>query len=330
MFTRSILLPSLAVCAIAAPILFSQAKQGSTVDSPQSSSIQNGYATPGSSFLTASSVNGQFRSFPQSGSANYQTAPIGDPALHQTNTLGNPAQVPIPLNQQRMNYSAQSAVGTGLSTPSGSISDSMIVFPGTSQPPDMQFANMTPDYGATQTLIYPGNSTGPDLTAAPLEFLPVTNLEEIFRFDVSSEWIMSRWNRVSTSPGDSGLHGLRVALVTGTNSWDLHGSLTYFFDANQRPQRITFRGWAGDAKKLTEFLTQRYEFRTQPTQWAGFYLAKKRRKETGGILMQHPAVIYRENRVQQIAVVLEINNPQGEFALSDEFRSLIAGSQGTR
>ncbi len=203
-------------------------------------------------------------------------------------------------------------------------------FPGNLPRQGVPLSGWNPDIGNAQTLIYPGDANGPDLTATPLEFMPISSFDEIFRFDVSSDWIMSRWKRVSTCPGDPGLHGMRVALVTGTNSWDLHGSLTYYFDANQQPQRITFRGWAGDAKKLTEFLTQRFGFKSQPTDWAGFFLAEYRRKETGAILMQYPAVIYRENPIQQVAVVMEINNPQGKFVLSDGFQSMIAGSQNTR
>jgi hypothetical protein len=56
-------------------------------------------------------------------------------------------------------------------------------------------------------------------------------------------------------------------------------------------------------------------------------LAESKRKPTGAILMQHPTVIYTENPVQQVAVVMEMNNPQSKFELSDDFRSLIIGSQ---
>jgi hypothetical protein len=59
-------------------------------------------------------------------------------------------------------------------------------------------------------------------------------------------------------------------------------------------------------------------------------LAEQRRKPTGGILMQYPTVIYRENPVQQIAVVMEINNPKSNLVLSDEFQSMIAGSRNAR
>lgn len=46
--------------------------------------------------------------------------------------------------------------------------------------------------------------------------------------------------------------------------------------------------------------------------------------------MQYPTVIYRENQIQQVAVVMEINNPSGNIGLSQEFQSLIAGSQAKR
>ena len=188
------------------------------------------------------------------------------------------------------------------------------------------FADMTPDYGATQTLIFPGNEFGPDLTAPPMEFLPITDFQEIFRFDISSSWVKQRWKRVSTNPGDVGLHGLRIALVTGTNSWDLHGSLTYYFDAQQRLQRITFRGWTGDAGRLLQLLETRFEFQPQQTHLAGFYTAQHRRKFTGGLLMKDPPVVYAENPIEKLAIVMEINDPSGTFELSEEFRALISGS----
>ncbi len=188
------------------------------------------------------------------------------------------------------------------------------------------FADLTPDYGATQTLIFPGNEFGPDLTAPPMEFLPITDFNEILRFDITSAWVKQRWKRVSTNPGDVGLHGLRIALVTGTNSWDLHGSLTYYFDAEQRLQRITFRGWTGDAGRLLQVMESRFEFQPQQTHLAGFYVVQNRRKLTGGLLMKDPPVLNSDNPIEKLAIVMEINDPSGTFELSEEFRALIAGS----
>lgn len=193
---------------------------------------------------------------------------------------------------------------------------------------DPAIFGMTPDYGAAQTFYLPGDASGPNLSAQPIGFVPVTNFAEIFRFDATPQWIRGRWDRVSTTPRESGLSGYRVALVTGTNSWDLHGSLTYYFDANQRCQRVTFRGWSGDAAKLIDLLQKNHGFVSQPTSEAGFYVAKKRRTVTGGLLMKNPTVMYAENKVQQVALVLEINAPDSNLGLSEDFMSLIRGSQG--
>ena len=40
----------------------------------------------------------------------------------------------------------------------------------------------------------------------------------------------------------SRLHGLRIAMVRGTNSWTLHGSKTNYFEKNYRILRAAFRG----------------------------------------------------------------------------------------
>ena len=128
-------------------------------------------------------------------------------------------------------------------------------------------------------------------------------------------------------PVADGLRGKRVALVTGTNSWDLHGSLTYYFDEYQKCRRITFRGWAGDPSRLIEHLKVQHALKQQPSHWAGFYLAKNWRKSISGMLMKSPTVTYTENKVQQVGVLLELNDPNSKNALSDDFVSLIRGSQ---
>ena len=182
-----------------------------------------------------------------------------------------------------------------------------------------------PDIGAAETYFLPGDANGPDLAANPVDFVMPIQLSDVFRYDVTLNSIRSRWDRVSSTPMFDGLVGYRVALVTGTNSWDIHGSLTYYFDEYQKCQRITFRGWAGDSTRLVQLL-QQHDFKKQPSQNAGFYLAKSRRRLKGALLMKHPTVMYRDNRMQQVAIVLEMNNPTSKFQLSEDFVSLVRGS----
>jgi hypothetical protein len=151
-----------------------------------------------------------------------------------------------------------------------------------------------------------------------MQFIPVANFEEIFRFDVSPVWVKQRWERLTAIPPQGGLHGLRTALVTGTNSWDLNGSLTYFFDQNHRIQRIAFRGWVGDPARLIKMATQSFGLKPRPTHWAGIYMAEFGGSQTGALLMKDPDTIDRRNPVQRTAVIMEINQPAGGFSLSQE------------
>ena len=76
------------------------------------------------------------------------------------------------------------------------------------------------------------------------------SLAEVLRFDVSPRWVTDRWPRVSTVHVQPDLEGLRVPLVTGTMASDLLGSLTYYFDRQQRVRRITLHGHTGDERML--------------------------------------------------------------------------------
>lgn len=86
----------------------------------------------------------------------------------------------------------------------------------------------------------------------------VKDLGEVFRFDISTGWIMQRWARVSTGMSQLQLQGYRVSLVTGTGRDDLAGALTYYFNPSQQAQTITFSGTTGDATKLIRFLNKKY------------------------------------------------------------------------
>jgi hypothetical protein len=95
----------------------------------------------------------------------------------------------------------------------------------------------------------------------PLTGPPVSGLEEILRFDVTPDWVLARWPRVSTTTNQPELKGYRVPVVTGARPEDLAGSLTYFFNARQELQRIVFHGTTGKPEPLVQFLADKFEFR---------------------------------------------------------------------
>ena len=101
-----------------------------------------------------------------------------------------------------------------------------------------------------------------DLSITPLnlrpEGMPVNDFAEVIRFDVTTAWVLARWPRVSTRLSSLPTQGYRVALVTGTLPHDLAGSLTYYFNNDQKVQRITFLGTTGDTRPLVNLVTSRY------------------------------------------------------------------------
>jgi hypothetical protein len=105
-----------------------------------------------------------------------------------------------------------------------------------------------------------------------LEGAPVKHLGEVFRFDIDPRWIMGRWARVATVTPEADLRGYRVPLVTGTAEHDLAGSLTYYFDPQQRVRRIVFIGTTGDARPLAAFVVRRHHFQRKIAPDPGLHL----------------------------------------------------------
>jgi hypothetical protein len=113
----------------------------------------------------------------------------------------------------------------------------------------------------------PGGAAMSALPPRPrqLEGSGARDLAEVIQFDGTPAWVMGRWPRVTAGLAEMDLLGYRVPLVTGTGTDDLAGSLTYYFDKNQRVARISFHGTTGDPRKLIALVTSRYSFLPQRT-----------------------------------------------------------------
>jgi hypothetical protein len=141
-------------------------------------------------------------------------------------------------------------------------------------------------------------------SSAPLEGTPSMSLHEVFRFDVSKQWVYQRWARKSTALAELGLYGIRVPLVTGTQMHDLAGSLTYYFGESGSLERISFTGRTGDTTQLVMLLSQRYGLRPQPTVVVGEQLLQERYEE----------YVFSELRTRP-APVLWANSPHDSYAV---------------
>jgi hypothetical protein len=139
----------------------------------------------------------------------------------------------------------------------------------------------------------------------------VRDFGEVFRFDVTTAWVLGRWPRVSAGLGELDLQGYRVALVTGSSVEDLAGSLTYYFNPQQKVQRIFFQGTTGDARKLVAFLSRQYKFVRNITDDPSLYLyeVKWNGKPVSELRITTARIIRADNPRARFEVRLVLERP---------------------
>jgi len=169
----------------------------------------------------------------------------------------------------------------------------------------------TGDEASTETL-GEGAAGKNGLASTPVEGPPTSNLAEILRFDVTADWIQSRWPQVATGLAHLQLQGYRVPLVTGTEPTDLAGSLTYYFNPKQQVQRITFHGTTGDARKLVSLLTNHYRFVYRRTNDPGLFIyesASPDGKINNVLRVRQAGVLKSSDPLRRFSVDLVIERP---------------------
>lgn len=138
------------------------------------------------------------------------------------------------------------------------------------------------------------------------------SIEEAFRFDVTPAWVASRWQRVTTVLGEPEQLGMRVALVSGTRPDDVAGSLTYYFDAHHRLQRLTFAGTTGDARRLLLCVVTPHGLKSQPTTGAAHYIAGDPQKPTSQVQVRHMPVLDASAPARvEVAIDLQRSDVEG-------------------
>lgn len=146
-----------------------------------------------------------------------------------------------------------------------------------------------------------------------VEGAPVSDLAEVFRFDVTPAWVTQRWPRVSTGLANLQLEGYRVALVSGTRPTDLAGALTYYFNSGRQVQQITFRGTTGDAGNLLRLLTSRYHFAQRITNDPGtiiYEAVNSVGKATSMARIHQAAVVKADDPNRRYVVELVLERPK--------------------
>ena len=141
------------------------------------------------------------------------------------------------------------------------------------------------------------------------------SLQEALRFDITKNWVLGQWPRVSTQLSHLELEGYRVPLVTGTNEGALAGSLTYYFNKQQKLQRIIFMGNTGDTRPLVDLVTGQFGLTRNLTDDPGLYLyqvKRRRNKAESELRMRAAGVVQSVNPYERFTVALWLERPQGQ------------------
>ncbi|HEX2473153.1 MAG TPA: DUF6690 family protein [Lacipirellulaceae bacterium] len=147
-------------------------------------------------------------------------------------------------------------------------------------------------------------------SSAPLEGAQIHAVEQVFRFDLTKDWVYRTWARKSTGPTDVGLFAVRVPLVSGTHVGALAGSLTYYFNSNGEIEHISFRGRTGDATQLVNLLTRTYEFeRGDAPVGEQLYQVRRGSRIQSELRTRTEPVLWSTSPHGSIAVELELARP---------------------
>ncbi len=187
-----------------------------------------------------------------------------------------------------------------------------------------------PAVGATGPQNFAGSPTQTNGNLPPGEQPPqrsLTSIDQVFEFSKGPDWMFGNFPRVSSQTVDSGLTGLRVAMVSGTQLDDLAGSLTYYFDPNQQLRRIGFMGNSGDPERLVTFLTGQYGFQPEPEFGAGLFARRENGQVASALRLRQAQIVRQSQPRNRYQVQLELNQPGAGGTLSPEFQAILAEDQ---
>jgi hypothetical protein len=161
---------------------------------------------------------------------------------------------------------------------------------------------------------------------------PAFQLAEVFNFDATPTWIMSRWSRVSTQVGSPKFQCYRAPLVSGASRGDVVGTVTYAFNDQQKMQRLTFLGSTDDPTRLVDLLERRFGF--EPAQGAapGEHLFEIRWNGTANsrLKIRMADVIGTDRPFERFRVDLEINLPDVEASWDEAKRRDAVAAQAAQ
>lgn len=181
------------------------------------------------------------------------------------------------------------------------------------------------ELNASKPLSEPWQSAG--FTDAQVH-VPI-DLRQVVRFDVSPDFVYRSFPRVSTVLSDLQFDGLRVPIVTGTQPYDVAGSLTYYFDTNKSVRRIQLQGVTGDAGPLIQLMIQHYRMNPEKSLGGQLLTMRWNNRVTSFMHVAPAPVVSVEQPNARFAFYLEINKPTDSYGLSQEAAQMLMQAQAT-
>ena len=172
--------------------------------------------------------------------------------------------------------------------------------------------------------------SGLDPLAPASDFQPPIDLREVLRFDIDPDFVFRRFERVSTVLSDLSLDGLRVPLVSGTQAYDVAGSLTYYFDINKKLRRIQMQGVTGDARGLIELMVQHYRLGPEPSLGGQLLTTRWNNRVTSFMHLAPAPVVTSASPNARFAFYSEINPPADRYGLSQEAMQMLVQAQAAK
>ncbi|MFN7292156.1 MAG: DUF6690 family protein [Pirellula sp.] len=158
----------------------------------------------------------------------------------------------------------------------------------------------------------------------------VQDLREVLRFDVTPVWLTQRFSRVTTVLSNVQLDGMRVPLITGTQTTDLAGTLTYYFDSRQSVRRINLHGLTGDPSQLANLMVQFYGLKPEQSLGGQLYTSRWN-NQVNCVLQLSPApIVYSGADHSKFVVFLELNQADANMGLSQEASEILNTLQSIR
>jgi hypothetical protein len=152
------------------------------------------------------------------------------------------------------------------------------------------------------------------------------HLGEIIRFDVSPNWLATRWPSVSRVAAPIGLSGYRVTLVTGVDDHDLSGALTYYFDNKGRVQRIHLAGFTGNPARIQALAVDQYNLEPTGSGLGNVFKSSWNGQIISALEVTPAAVVRSTDQFARYKVELELNRASDNWFLSREFAARLGST----